>query len=78
MIDDNGDHVATCDRCYYYQKQLDPRNLGSQHGACRRYPPTIVPIPVNNQVQITAMIPPIQPDHWCGEFVPKNATIQVQ
>lgn len=54
-----------CQNCKFFLHQKL-----TQQGACRRYPPTAMIMPMGNQLSVIAQFPEMKVEGWCGEFKP--------
>lgn len=51
--------IESCDTCRFYSHLKT---------ACRKSPPSVLFIPVANQMQVMGAYPPVTPSDWCGSF----------
>lgn len=62
----------TCKDCIYADSQSNPMAIGKPQTFCHRNPPTPALIMGKNGVtQLAAFFPPVMPEMWCGEGMPK-------
>lgn len=73
----SADHSRVCSRCRHGM----PSAMAPGGIECRRFPPQLFPLPGPptierpNQptINIQALHPVLDPDHFCGEFSPREA-----
>jgi len=68
------DDAEVCQNCTHLYRDSET----AKQGACRRYPPSVLPIPqphpITGQMTMTlqSLSPPVTLDYWCGDFEPEN------
>ena len=55
---------STCKMCKFFVK-----DVLSGNGACRRNPPTPVPVIRADKMVLSFHVPMVSEDFWCGQFV---------
>jgi len=65
----------TCETCKFFRPTSDPKM-----GNCVAGRPQVILIPAQDimgrqQLQVTGVFPPTQPNAWCGEYMPQPATL---
>ena len=78
----NATSDESCDSChfsYIHKQDIVSGNLSLRR--CRRYPPPTTHLALakngtsTGQISSYADIPPVQKDHWCGEYKRKPSLI---
>jgi hypothetical protein len=57
--------TSTCSSCMFFQAPSGGRTL---QGFCKRFPPTVIPLPGN--MIGSAVFPIVLATEWCGEHLP--------
>jgi hypothetical protein len=58
----------TCETCIFKSEVRQGHEIAKQT-VCRRYPPTVYPIPQQGGIGIITLNPVVQPDSICGEYI---------
>jgi len=64
--------VDCCKKCKFCKGVVEQGPSGPENKiACFRNPPQIVVIHSQKGVMVRASNPLVNPDNWCGEFIPR-------